>query len=142
MAKTRKFRNEDKTQRNCFSGKIFNGSGNKMKRLRRYQMIKGEKHFYYNWGCDHEEVREKDIQYAFTVMMIKLVKFRTILVRPLYDGAIEDNTVLTAYQKAEVITLWKFLSRRNKPAEFDEHLFNKFHRGVCHQGMQIYNVYA
>lgn len=79
QAKTRKFKNEHKTQRSCFSGKIFNGSNNKMKRLQRYQTIKGEKHFYYNRGCDHEEVQEKDIQYAFTVMMIKLVKFRTIV---------------------------------------------------------------
>ncbi len=154
-AKTEKFKIR-KSEQGCFTGKLIcENCGHTLRRYQDYRIRDGKKVRFFAWACpnkgvDHCRVREKDIEHAFNLMIIKLIQYRNIIIGPLYQIAsdsmplmvetistsiaheIDDYTkektdgMLTVYQKKEVIRLWKFLQRHEKPGSFNRKLFEKF----------------
>ncbi|WP_173552886.1 recombinase family protein [Sharpea azabuensis] len=148
--------------RNTFTGKLICGEcGTAFKKSR--ELRRGCKDEYINtWVCQlHRRdrtqcsmvaIREMDVEYAFLVMINKLVQFRNILIRPLYDAVTKkesismqvtyikgqiskefkaydesfDKSTINFEQKQAIIDLWSYVSQHRKPKVFKPSQFERF----------------
>ena len=152
---------EEATNRYCFTQHIICGEcGGNFIRSREWR--RRQNCYIYVWtclkhrndkdSCSMTSLREMDIEHAFLLMMCKLVQFRNVIIRPLYDLVKDQESIATnvtfikgkisreldeyrksfdknqvSYeQKLAIDDLWSFAAKHKKPKEFKPTMFERF----------------